>query len=238
MNIFKNLIIYGIGAATGAFIAIKLLEDHYAAMADEEIEAVKKMAREKIKEITDKYEKDSAEVKEVIKKNEEVVNNVYKKVVRDYSKPDLAMAAATIHSQIVDEKEKTEYPRDDEDEDMDELEEEMYEKEAESDKLNERYNIEPYLITEEEFSNERLHYDKETLWYYLEDKVLCYDDEGLVDDSVDLIGDETLDFINEDQTIYIRNDRMGSDFEIICLRKSYQVEVLGGTLSEVTEEDN
>ena len=39
MNIFKNLIIYGIGAATGAFIAIKMLEDHYAAIADEEIEA-------------------------------------------------------------------------------------------------------------------------------------------------------------------------------------------------------
>lgn len=229
MNIFKNLIIYGIGAATGAFIAIKMLEDHYAAIADEEIEAVKNMAREKIKEIEKKYEKDTEEVKEVIKKNEEVVNNVYKKMARDYTKPNLEEIAERAKELADEEKE---YPR--EDDDMDDLEEEMYEKEAESDKLNERYDIDPYLITEEEFSNENLHYEKETLWYYLEDKVLCNDSEELVDDVEALIGEETLDFINDDQTIYIRNDRQGSDFEIVCVKKAYSVEVMGGSL----EEDN
>lgn len=229
MNIFKNLIIYGIGAATGAFIAIKMLEDHYAAIADEEIEAVKNMAREKIKEIEKKYEKDTEEVKEVIKKNEEVVNNVYKKMARDYTKPNLEEIAERAKELADEEKE---YPR--EDDDMDELEEEMYEKEAESDKLNERYDIDPYLITEEEFSNENLHYEKETLWYYLEDKVLCNDSEELVDDVEALIGEDTLEFINDDQTIYIRNDRQGSDFEIVCVKKAYSVEVMGGSL----EEDN
>lgn len=229
MNIFKNLIIYGIGAATGAFIAIKMLEDHYAAIADEEIEAVKNMAREKIKEIEKKYEKDTEEVKEVIKKNEEVVNNVYKKMARDYTKPNLEEIAERA-KKIADE--EKEYPR--EDDDMDELEEEMYEKEAESDKLNERYDVDPYLITEEEFSNENLHYEKETLWYYLEDKVLCNDSEELVDDVEALIGEDTLEFINDDQTIYIRNDRQGSDFEIVCVKKAYSVEVMGGSL----EEDN
>lgn len=236
MNIFKNLIIYGIGAATGAFIAIKMLEDHYAAIADEEIEAVKNMAREKIKEIEKKYEKDTEEVKEVIKKNEEVVNNVYKKMARDYTKPNLEEIAE--RAKELADAEKEEYPREDEDYDdvetMDELEEEMYEKEAESDKLNERYDVDPYLITEEEFSNENLHYEKETLWYYLEDKVLCNDSEELVDDVEALIGEDTLEFINDDQTIYIRNDRQGSDFEIVCVKKAYSVEVMGGSL----EEDN
>jgi len=213
MNIFKNLIIYGIGAATGAFVAIKLLEDHYAAIADEEIEAVKKMAREKIKEIEDKYEKELTEkVQEEPKKE-----NHYNKLVRDY--------------EYEKEAEKKEHPR--EDEDYDELEEEMYEKEAESIAMNARPNVEPYLITEEEFSNEMLHYEKETLWFYVLDGTLCNDSEEIMDNVDMLIGEGTLDSIEDDQTIYIRNERQGSDFEIICLNKSYKEEVAG-----LLEEDN
>ena len=228
MNTFiKGVFLYGLGAATGAFVAIKLLEDHYAQMAEDEIEEIKEHSRKKIADIIAKYEKQKVEAA-----NEETaIKNKYAKLATTYGNPTYNNPVP-VNVGIADlDDAENEYPREDEDYDdietMDELEEEMYAKEAENDRLNERFDVEPYLITEEEFSNENTHYEKETLWYYELDKTLSDDNEEIIVNAEQLIGDDTLIMVEDERTVYIRNDRQARDFEIICLSKSYAEEVCG-----------
>ena len=95
----------------------------------------------------------------------------------------------------------------------------------------------PYPISEEEFSTECLGYDKLSLKYYTDDTTLCDDQEVPVDDAIQLIGEETADYLTAflnypqhedlDHTIYVRAEGTTSDFEITIVENSYAAEVLG-----------
>lgn len=95
----------------------------------------------------------------------------------------------------------------------------------------------PYPISEEEFSTECLEYDKLSLKYYTDDSTLCDDQEVPVDDPLQLVGEETADylavFLNHpqhedlDHTIYVRAEGTTSDFEITIIENGYAQEVLG-----------
>ena len=95
----------------------------------------------------------------------------------------------------------------------------------------------PYPISEEEFSTECLEYDKLSLKYYTDDSTLCDDQEVPVDDAIQLIGEETVDyltmFLNRprhedfDHIIYVRAEGTTSDFEITIVENGYAAEVLG-----------
>lgn len=225
MNSFiKNTFIFALGATTGALVAIKLLEDHYAALADEEIASAKENLRHKVDELAKKYstktwEETAAEkvAEAQIEQIEEEVNN-YSKLTRNYKmleKPALDELAIPYH---------------DEEDNIIEEDEDMMEAESKNNAIKEVENDEPYLITVDEFSDEKADYDKITLWYYQEDDTLADDNEEIVDDYARMIGEDTLglfDNIHEDRTIYIRNENQSADYEIICLAKSYSVEVLG-----------
>ena len=97
----------------------------------------------------------------------------------------------------------------------------------------------PYPISEEEFSTECLEYDKLSLKYYTDDSTLCDDQEVPVDDAIQLIGEETVDylatFLNRprhedfdfDHTIYVRSEGTTADYEITIVENGYAQEVLG-----------
>ena len=95
----------------------------------------------------------------------------------------------------------------------------------------------PYPISEEEFSTECLGYDKLSLKYYTDDTTLCDDQEVPVDDAIQLIGEETADYLTAflnypqhedlDHIIYVRAEGTTSDFEITIVENSYAAEVLG-----------
>ena len=95
----------------------------------------------------------------------------------------------------------------------------------------------PYPISEEEFSTECLEYDKLSLKYYTDDSTLCDDQEVPVDDPLQLVGEETADylaaFLNHpqhedlDHTIYVRNEGTTADYEITIVENEYAAEVLG-----------
>ena len=94
----------------------------------------------------------------------------------------------------------------------------------------------PYPISEEEYSTEKLEYDKLSLMYYTDDEVLT-DDQGVpVDDILQLVGQETADYLiavsgnrlaKYDSTVYVRNESITSDFEITIFENSYPNAVLG-----------
>ncbi len=83
----------------------------------------------------------------------------------------------------------------------------------------------PYGISSEDFLVTRKEYDKTTLTFYMNDLVLCTEEGDIIQDPNYLIGDRE-DWMrevgkSEDNIAYIRNEKIATDYEIICESKSY-----------------
>lgn len=93
-------------------------------------------------------------------------------------------------------------------------------------------NCGSYIITDQEFADEMLHYDKITMFYYSLDDVLTDEHESIVDDVDGTVGDETLNLFADmppsQNTIWVRNERIASDFEIVRLDQSFEDHIMGG----------
>ena len=88
----------------------------------------------------------------------------------------------------------------------------------------------PYTITTDEFA-ELDGYRTETLYYYA-DGILADEDDNIIEDIDDIVGEENLTTFEEDKrfdSIYIRNDTCKTDYEILrdldCYSDKYHVEV-------------
>jgi hypothetical protein len=106
------------------------------------------------------------------------------------------------------------------------------EDEYESEKISYDTNgDEPHIISLEEFAEEKVYYDKITLSFYEDDEVLTDEGEEIIDDPVALVGEDALQsfgVMSEDpEVVYVRNDNLQIDYEIIRLSKSYQETVMG-----------
>ena len=80
----------------------------------------------------------------------------------------------------------------------------------------------PYIITPEEFSDSD--YNTETLSYWADGVVTDIDDEPLTDDQIeDLIGEDSLSHFGEyeDDSVFVRNDRLRTDYEILADTRRY-----------------
>lgn len=90
----------------------------------------------------------------------------------------------------------------------------------------------PYIISDIEFSEEYKDHDKITLWYYEKDNVVVDDREEIVDEVEYVLGDDSLQaFESEDSpsqnSIYVRNEKTGADYEVIRIFGSFPENVLG-----------
>ncbi len=80
----------------------------------------------------------------------------------------------------------------------------------------------PYIITPEEFSDSD--YNTETLSYWADGVVTDIDNEPLTDDQIeDLIGEDSLSHFGEyeDDSVFVRNDRLRTDYEILADTRRY-----------------
>lgn len=80
----------------------------------------------------------------------------------------------------------------------------------------------PYIITPEEFSDSD--YNTETLSYWADRVVTDIDNEPLTDDQIeDLIGKDSLSHFGEyeDDSVFVRNDRLRTDYEILADTRRY-----------------
>ena len=92
---------------------------------------------------------------------------------------------------------------------------------ATADKKKEVDDVEkPYVITPEEFGE--LDYSTISLTYY-SDGVLTYESDELVEDVDDIVGADFAEHFGEyeDDSVFIRNDRMKTDFEILADKRNY-----------------
>lgn len=88
----------------------------------------------------------------------------------------------------------------------------------------------PFRITEEEFNSDYGTTDDETLTYYRLDSVITDHFDNPIEDPVKLIGKDVWESIDsvEDETIYVHNEELEMNFEIVVNDKlSYYRDVLG-----------
>lgn len=94
----------------------------------------------------------------------------------------------------------------------------------------------PYIITIDEYNEDHAHdYDKLTLTYYEEDDVLADDDDSAVEDPDNLVGEDALtkfgQWSKDKNIVYVRNEDISTDFEIIRKAGSY-AEIVHGLRPE------
>jgi len=92
---------------------------------------------------------------------------------------------------------------------------------------------EPYVIHREEFDEEEPGYSQVTLTYYAGDNILCDDKDYPLENIGRIVGDTLLRFgagSGDPNVVYVRNDRLNAEYEILLHRGSYAIEVLGEEL--------
>lgn len=89
----------------------------------------------------------------------------------------------------------------------------------------------PYIINVGEYYNQNLHYDKSVFTYYTLDDTLLDENDEIVDDREALIGHAAIDRFHDDNDepdiVYVRNDKISTDYEIMRVEKEYNKVFMG-----------
>ena len=217
----KSLLLYpvvlAIGAIAGSLITKRQLEQKYAKLAEEEISSVRdyyvRRDAEKTKEKAG-YSKEASKVSDEELKNPHGVltrsslqDNPYEQAKRNY---------ASMHMTHQEEPEG-----DPDEEEDDELRDPSGM--TEQDHLDTRRvdRSHPYIIDDEEFANEFDYHEKVSLYYYRVDGSLMEENEELIPNPKDIIGEEALKLLDKTPNVWVRNESLGIDYEIIGLNTSY-----------------
>lgn len=86
----------------------------------------------------------------------------------------------------------------------------------------------PYILNKDEFWAEELDYKQTTLTYYASDDILVDQTDVPIYNYKEVVG--TLNFghgSSDQNVVYVRNDKLKAEYEILKDRGSYSVEVLG-----------
>ena len=243
MNVKKTLLgltIFGAGAGLGYFICKKRLTAQY----QEDVAEVKQFYMNKIEELgvmdedfdpEDLNDGDTEdEDDEDEDPNEEEVREYYERVMKyssaiqqgdrgrpiiNYNKPPLEMRD---WGDIEDEGDIEENSEDEDPMDL------AYEAELEA--RAEEYakrrhenmtNGLPYVIDHEEYENGPDEYERQFLYYYSADRVLCEDNDSVVEDEEVLVGFDYEDTLDMQTTAWVRNDQIMVLYEIHRVDESY-----------------
>lgn len=89
----------------------------------------------------------------------------------------------------------------------------------------------PYIITVEEFMTDNEHYSKNTVNYYEYDNTVSSEDDSIVQNHESFLGSEFVKYVGwnagGDHTVYVRNENLESDYEVLVSPGSYEEDVLG-----------
>lgn len=189
----KYILAFGLGAAVGAEASGYFFKTKYEQLAQEEIDSVKEVFSKKNR---------SNEEQEEVEAEESDEEDPKKKASIAREKPDIMEYA----SKLVD-CEYTNYSN--------------IEMPLNDVKSNDDVVERPYVITPKEFSD---NYDYETITLtYYSDKVLTDDLDEPIEDIENVVGVESLTHFGEyeDDSVYVRNDRLRVDYEILLDERKY-----------------
>lgn len=198
----KYLLAFAVGAAAGSITAWKLLKTKYETLTQFEVESVR---------------------------------DVYAKRTERFRKLEEAyFATLEAHGLSIDDPVEVEVEEvDNEDDDDDDSEYFVYEHavkqfgytaQVDEEKKGGSESVEndrPYVITPEDFA-ELEDYDTISLIYYA-DGVLADDQDEVIDNVDEIVGAESLITFGEyeDDSVFVRNDRLKADYEILLDARRY-----------------
>lgn len=195
-----------IGAAAGAAVAVVVVRQKYIDLAEDEIQSVREMYESRVREAEDDEEATRAEFEEIQEKHRQRMAEEGEKKTRpyrtNYSDPIERLGPAEAAGAHIITRSDT--------------------KKA------------PYVISIDDFHNTKNYFDKINLTYYSGDGVLVDDKEELVDDIQNLVGDNLDKFgaqSEDPDVVFVRNEKMTSDFEITREKGSY-AELVAGEIPE------
>ena len=208
------------GAATGALICFALLKEKYEALANEEIKNMKDYYQKEMENIDDAYEEELDNLINTMNMDIDEHNKIEEKktyvdYVKKYSPEEI----------IKDKYYDMPYP--------DVIDEDYHEDDGppEDPPENDLQYEEPFVISREDFDEGYSHFDKITITYYENDDVLADEQDEVIPDIESVVGYEALgrfgDMSEDDCVVYVRNGRLGADYEIVLAQESYTESVLG-----------
>ena len=203
------------GAATGALICFALLKEKYEALANEEIKNMKDYYQKEMENIDDAYEEELDNLINTMNRDIREEKKTYVDYVKKYSPEEI----------IKDKYYDMPYP--------DVIDEDYHEDDGppEDPPENDLQYEEPFVISREEFDEGYPHFDKITITYYENDDVLADEQDEVIPDIEAVVGYDSLgrfgDMSDDDCVVYVRNGRLGADYEIVLAQESYTESVLG-----------
>lgn len=205
-SVIKDLFLIAAGVAIGSAVTFKLTKDKYEQIVQEEIDSLNEVFSKK-----DIFQEDTGDMSEPIDKEEKV------KVEKE-----------EMFGDYINELEKREYVR------YSQPAEKTTSSEKE-DKKEERNVEKPYVISPEEFG-EFDDYEQISLTYYA-DHILADDMDELVENLDEVVGFDSLNHFGEyeEDTVFVRNDRLRCDYEICRDLRTYS-DVVGEGPHRVEEE--
>jgi hypothetical protein len=236
-SVLIKFIIFALGAGAGFLTAKKVYEEYYAALAQEEIDSVRD------------YYSNREQLKSKPKDNENGMTDEQYEARNEMIQPQRTNHNSLTRSSLDDnpnERAKRNYnlvgvkpekvvlpdPEPEENEEENEEEEDGPVTDA-AGKTHEEMDLtkvdrtKPYIIDDEEFTNEFDQHDKVSLYYYKVDDVLCEENEEIVKDREEKIGYDAISALDMQTTIWVRNEPLCIDYEIVSINKSYAEAVHG-----------
>ena len=218
-----------VAASAGAFVAYKIAEkrlgEKFDAELSEQIAAAKEYRSRVAKE--GEFESPESAVKALVP--DEVVEAVQSYQGREkpiaYDKPETIVDPRPPVEVVVEEVAVTQnvfVSRQDDPRDWD------YNAEIADRELNPEV---PYTISFDEFNDNEVNHEQTTLTYYDEDDTLVDSKDQPIDNTEYTVGDDNLTRFGHGSgdvnVVYVRNEKIDMDFEIVRSRGSYQREILG-----------
>jgi len=213
----KNWIFFGIGVALGSGVTFLAVKKHYKDIAYHEISEIRKFYKEKKDELEAKYAPKSDKTDATDAKNSEKLakNSEISDILNRYSGGNQGNYAVKPHKKV----RKTEENRHAENENKD-LDDRFYTEEGDDpydifvshEAPSEGYAEQPYRISEEEFSSEKLYFDKVIVEYYADGIAVVEETDEILDSLEDQIGPYILGQPIEENEIYVRNEARSTDY--------------------------
>lgn len=201
MNKLLYAVIFLLGAAAGSYITYqKMIEDEEERINAEVETALERLRCNEVKKESVKV----SEMKEEERKHVKAENLAYAKVAkqyREFEEDAEKMNDADLNKHLAER----EHPTDDEKEKTPVI----------------------YEITKEEYDESD--FVGLTYTYFNEDDILLDEGDDVVDKPEELVGDMLSQFDDRQEVMYVRNNALGIDFEIIRRFSSYAEDILGVT---------
>lgn len=186
-----NMFIFAAGAAIGSAVAWLYAKKYYEQIANDEIESMKEWVARRVEE----QDESNSEC------TPDSDTNVIVNPTSPSVKPDLKEYVSMINDLGYVNYSQTKM---------------NFDKKEEVDVLDEPYVIKPEIFGEED------DYEEVSLTYYA-DGVLTDEQDNIIEDVDSLVGADYADHFGEyeDDSVFVRNDRLKIDFEILADQRNY-----------------